>query len=155
MVDFHAVIEKAVDGLSDNSPELRAKVYDRARAAIKRQLDNISPPLSDAVKKKQLSKLEEAIGDIEGQMALSVPDLEEEVFADLVSDDTDELFEEEEYEPAPPPRRAPPRPEHRRPEPARRPEPQHDEPRYDEPRYDEPRYDEPRYEEPRYEEPRY
>jgi diaminopimelate epimerase len=31
MADFIAVIRRAVDGLTDNTPEMRVKVYERAR----------------------------------------------------------------------------------------------------------------------------
>ena len=34
MTDFVAVIRRAVDGLKDNNPEMRAKVYEKARAAV-------------------------------------------------------------------------------------------------------------------------
>ena len=38
MADFVAVIRRTVDGLSDNVPEMRAKVYEKARGAVRRQL---------------------------------------------------------------------------------------------------------------------
>jgi hypothetical protein len=90
MVDFVAVIEKAVDGLSENSPEMRVKVYDKARAAIGRQLDNIDPPLSDAVKDKQLEKLEDAIAEVEDRNTEALPGLDEDVFADIFADAPDD-----------------------------------------------------------------
>ena len=65
MVDFVAVIAKAVDGLGDNRPETREAIYDRARATITRQLDQIDPPVSDAVRQEQLEKLEAAIAEVE------------------------------------------------------------------------------------------
>ena len=54
MADFVAVIRKAVDSLPNNTPENRAKVYDKARAAIRRQLEAINPPPSDEVIARQL-----------------------------------------------------------------------------------------------------
>ena len=61
MADFVAVIRKAVDSLPNNTPENRAKVYDKARAAIRRQLEAINPPPSDEVIARQLDKLGAAI----------------------------------------------------------------------------------------------
>ncbi|MDA4847885.1 hypothetical protein [Hoeflea poritis] len=120
MVDFVAVIEKAVDGLSDNTPQMREKVYEKARGAIRRQLDNIDPPVSDAVRDKQLARLEEAILEIEDRHADAFPDIDEDAFADILSDgqiDEDDIGEEEPV--------AAPRPAHRtaaRPAPALGPE---------------------------------
>lgn len=91
MVDFVAVIEKAVDGLSENTPELRERVYDKARAAIGRQLDNIDPPLSDAVKNKQLTRLEEAIAEVEDRNTEALPAIDEDVFADIFASSEDDL----------------------------------------------------------------
>lgn len=90
MVDFVAVIEKAVDGLSENTPELRERVYAKARAAIGRQLDNIDPPLSDAVKDKQLARLEEAIAEIEDRNTEALPPIDEDVFADIFANAEDD-----------------------------------------------------------------
>lgn len=91
MVDFVAVIEKAVDGLSDNTPELRERVYAKARGAIGRQLDNIDPPLSDAVKSKQLARLEEAIAEVEDRNTEALPAIDEDVFADIFANAEDEI----------------------------------------------------------------
>ena len=90
MVDFIAVIEKAVDGLSENTPEMRERVYVKARAAIGRQLDNIDPPLSDAVKEKQLSRLEEAISEVEDRHTEALPGIDEDVFADIFAGDEED-----------------------------------------------------------------
>ena len=153
MVDFHSVIEKAVDGLNDNTPELRAKVYDRARAAISRQLDNINPPLSDAVKQKQLAKLEDAIRDIEDQHSLDAPSLEDELLADIVGARSEDMEGLDDYQnhhqsaPPPPPSQPPlpssPPPQQRRsPPPAPPPPPPPQQPRQPrrQPAYEEPDY---------------
>ncbi len=147
MVDFHSVIEKAVDGLNDNTPDLRAKVYDRARAAISRQLDNINPPLSDAVKQKQLAKLEDAIRDIEDQHNLEAPSLEDELLADIVGARAEDMEGLEDYDverqsAPPPPQPAPPPPQQRRAPPPPPPPPQPQQPRQQrrQPVYEEPDY---------------
>lgn len=74
MADFVAVIRRAVDGLSDNSAEMRQKVYEKARGAVRRQLDAMNPRPSDDLVKRQLDKLEAAINDVEGDHAEALPD---------------------------------------------------------------------------------
>ncbi|MCD2174216.1 hypothetical protein [Rhizobium sp. C4] len=69
MADFIAVIRRAVDGLSDNTPEMRIRVYDRARSAVQRQLDNMKPRPADDVIARQLEKLDEAIATIEREFS--------------------------------------------------------------------------------------
>ncbi len=48
MADYHPLIRRAVDGLSENKPDLRQAVYERARAALLHQLRSLDPPLSEA-----------------------------------------------------------------------------------------------------------
>ena len=63
MADFVAVIRRAVDGLSDNNAEMRQKVYEKARGAVRRQLESMNPRPSDDLVKRQLDKLEAAIAE--------------------------------------------------------------------------------------------
>lgn len=105
MVDFVAVIEKAVSGLGDNTPEMRGKVYEKARGAIRRQLENLNPPVSDAVRDKQLAKLEEAIQEIEDRNTQALSEFDEDDFADILSDaeiDAGDIGDEEEILPREP-----------------------------------------------------
>ncbi len=81
MADFVAVIRKAVDSLPSNTPENRAKVYDKARAAIRRQLEAINPPPSDEVIARQLDKLGAAIDEVESEHAEALPADENEADA--------------------------------------------------------------------------
>ncbi|EUB97413.1 hypothetical protein PMI07_000989 [Rhizobium sp. CF080] len=69
MADFVAVIRRAVDGLANNTPEMRAKVYDKARGAVQRQLENMKPRPPEDMLRRQLDKLEAAILDVEGEHA--------------------------------------------------------------------------------------
>ena len=85
MADFVAVIRKAVDNLSENTPENRSKVYNKARAAIRRQLEAINPQPSDEVIARQLDKLDLAIEEVETEHAEALP-------AD--ADETDALMAE-------------------------------------------------------------
>lgn len=73
MADFVAVIRRAVDGLSDNNAEMRQKVYEKARGAVRRQLESMNPRPSDDLVKRQLDKLEAAIGDVENEHAEALP----------------------------------------------------------------------------------
>lgn len=108
MADFIAVIRRAVDGLSDNTPEMRVRVYERARSAVQRQLDNMKPRPADDVIARQIEKLDEAIATIEREFT-GAP-------APAAAAPEPEFVEEV----APPPPPAPPEPE---PEPVREPEP--------------------------------
>ena len=117
MADFVAVIRKAVDSLPNNTPENRAKVYDKARAAIRRQLEAINPPPSDEVIARQLDKLGAAIDEVESEHAEALP-------ADV--DETEALMAELESMVEKSPVIAEPKPEPRpepKPEPAPKPEP--------------------------------
>lgn len=73
MADFVAVIRRAVDGLPDNTPENRERVYAKARSAVRRQLENMSPPPSQEVFRKQLDRLEAAISEVEIEHTEALP----------------------------------------------------------------------------------
>jgi hypothetical protein len=73
MADFIAVIRRAVDGLTDNTPEMRVKVYERARGAVQRQLENMKPRPPEAMLQRQLEKLEAAIREVEAEHAVALP----------------------------------------------------------------------------------
>lgn len=109
MADFIAVIRRAVDGLSDNTPEMRVRVYERARSAVQRQLDNMKPRPADDVIARQLEKLDEAIATIERELTGGTA-------AEVTAPEPEHV---EEVAPPPPP--APPEPE---PEPEPEPAPQ-------------------------------
>ncbi|MGB3387479.1 MAG: hypothetical protein WBA88_05795, partial [Pseudaminobacter sp.] len=67
MADFVAVLKKTLDGLKDPTPELRQRVYDKARATIEAKLAAITPPPPQAVAERQKRALEEAIATVEQQ----------------------------------------------------------------------------------------
>jgi hypothetical protein len=97
MADFVAVIRRAVDGLSDNNAEMRQKVYEKARGAVRRQLESMNPRPSDDLVKRQLDKLEAAIGDVENEHAEALP-VEEpapEPVEDLVAEPAEEAAQPE------------------------------------------------------------
>ena len=74
MADFVAVIRRAVDGLSDNTPELRVKVYEKARSAVLRQLESMKPRPPEEMLRRQLDKLEAAIREVEAEHAEALPE---------------------------------------------------------------------------------
>ncbi|WJR65726.1 hypothetical protein QTA58_16000 [Neorhizobium sp. CSC1952] len=78
MADFVAVIRRAVDGLANNTPEMRAKVYDKARGAVQRQLENMKPRPPEDMLRRQMEKLEAAIMDVESEHAEALEPLAEE-----------------------------------------------------------------------------
>ncbi|WP_349435699.1 hypothetical protein [Pararhizobium sp. A13] len=77
MADFVAVIRRTVDGLSDNVPEMRAKVYEKARGAVRRQLESMKPRPSDEMIERQMVKLEAAINEVESDHAEALPALDD------------------------------------------------------------------------------
>lgn len=78
MADFVAVIRKAVDGLANNTPENRAKVYDKARSAVVRQLENMKPRPPEELLKRQILKLDTAIAEVEGDYTEALPAIEDD-----------------------------------------------------------------------------
>ncbi|TDK39287.1 hypothetical protein E2F50_03970 [Rhizobium deserti] len=67
MADFVAVIRRAVDGLATNTPETRAKVYEKARGAVQRQLENMKPRPPEDMLRRQMDKLQAAINEVEAE----------------------------------------------------------------------------------------
>ncbi|WP_137131687.1 hypothetical protein [Rhizobium sp. FY34] len=94
MADFVAVIRRAVDGLANNTPEMRVRVYDKARSAVQRQLENMKPRPSDDMLRRQLDKLEAAIVEVEAEHAEAMPALAVPVAAASLAPEV--------YEPEPP-----------------------------------------------------
>lgn len=65
MADFVAVLKKTIDGMGETTPEMRARVYDKARSTIAAKLAAIAPPPPPAVAERQKKALEEAIATVE------------------------------------------------------------------------------------------
>ncbi|TAX93593.1 hypothetical protein ELH97_17315 [Rhizobium leguminosarum] len=100
MADFIAVIRRAVDGLAENTPEMRVKVYERARGAVQRQLENMKPRPPEAMLQRQLEKLEAAIREVEGEHSEAMP-LDEPVAVVTAAESFEEQAVHDESEPAP------------------------------------------------------
>ena len=69
MADFVAVLKKTLDGLGDTTPEMRTRVYDKARSTIAAKLAAIDPPPPASVAERQRRALEDAIRQVEGGYA--------------------------------------------------------------------------------------
>ncbi|WP_136625123.1 hypothetical protein [Aureimonas flava] len=65
MANLTAVLRKTIDGLPNATPQLRAKVYEKARAAITRQIQAADPPLAPEVAEQRYRVLEDAIAESE------------------------------------------------------------------------------------------
>ncbi len=65
MADYQPLLQRAVEALSDRSPDMRRAVYERARSALLEQLRSLDPPLSDDDIARERRALDEAIGRIE------------------------------------------------------------------------------------------
>jgi hypothetical protein len=67
MADYHPLISRAVEALSDKSPATRRAVYDRARTALQEQLRAVEPPLSEADIARERLSLDQAIDRVEAE----------------------------------------------------------------------------------------
>lgn len=88
MADFVAVLKKTIEGLGENSPDVREKVYQKARMTVGAKLAALNPPASPAVVERQRMALEEAIRKVEAEYAALEAEDEPD---DVVEDPLDEL----------------------------------------------------------------
>ncbi|MGU3400346.1 transcriptional regulator [Brucellaceae bacterium D45D] len=77
MADFVAVLKKTIDAQADKSPELRQRVYAKARATIEQKL--VTANASQAVAVRQRDILEDAIEQVEAFYAPLAPIVEEPI----------------------------------------------------------------------------
>jgi hypothetical protein len=64
MADFVAVLRNAIDGLNDNRPAIRQRIYERARLTLTTRLELVDPP-PEAVVERHKRVLEDAIAEVE------------------------------------------------------------------------------------------
>src|SRR5580693_3607428 len=69
MIDYHALILRAVAGLDPNTDETRRLVYERTRAALANHLQALNPPLGESERMQQRLALEEAFRRVEAEVA--------------------------------------------------------------------------------------
>ncbi|AWM88277.1 histidine kinase [Microvirga sp. 17 mud 1-3] len=82
MADYYPLIARAVEGLSDQTPEMRRAVYERARTALVAQLRSLDPPLSDADIQKESRSLDDAILRVEADFSAKDFDFDPASLAD-------------------------------------------------------------------------
>lgn len=82
MADFVAVLRKTIGALGDNTPEMREKVYDKARSTIEAKLAALNPQPPAAVIERQLKALEDAIDVVRADYA--APEEPEDDFDDII-----------------------------------------------------------------------
>lgn len=98
MADFVAVLKKTIGGLSNNTPEARERVYQKARDTIAAKLAAMQPQPSKIVIDRQKKALEDAISAVEASFAAPVePDDE----FDAIFAGTDTKAKPDEATPAP------------------------------------------------------
>jgi hypothetical protein len=68
MADFVAVLKDTIEGLGDNRPAMRERVYQKARVTLATRLAVVGPPPA-AVAERQKRVLEEAIAEVESSYA--------------------------------------------------------------------------------------
>ncbi|KAB2759379.1 transcriptional regulator [Brucella anthropi] len=84
MADFVAVLKKTIDAQADKSPELRQRVYAKARATIEQKL--VTANASQAVAVRQRNILEDAIAEVEAFYAPPAATAPEEPVDDALED---------------------------------------------------------------------
>ena len=75
MADYHAVLLRTLEGLGETTPQLRAKLYERARITIGKQLESANPPMAAEAIATQKAHLEAAIASIESEYQVIEPPL--------------------------------------------------------------------------------
>jgi hypothetical protein len=88
MADFVAVLRKTLDGLTDPSPEMREKVYRKARATIEAKLGAIRPAPPQSVIDRQKKALEQAIAEVEAGYAVDL-DIDDAAFEDMLAEEVE------------------------------------------------------------------
>ncbi len=73
MADFVAVLKKTIDGMGETTPQMRERVYDKARSTIAAKLAAIVPPPPREVAERQKRTLEDAIASVEKSYAKPAP----------------------------------------------------------------------------------
>ncbi|MCT8971757.1 hypothetical protein [Microbaculum marinisediminis] len=87
MADFVSVLRRAVANLENNTEAARHAIYDKARAALRAQLEAIDPPLGPDDIARQIDSLDTAVGELETEFAPQPKPLEaHEAFQSAVSE---------------------------------------------------------------------
>jgi hypothetical protein len=108
MPDYASILRRSISALPESSPDMREAVYQRARAALARQLTAVDPPLSSREIEAQHQELEDAVVRLESEYAPDEtpqpeyePPKQEPVFVEAPPAPS-----QPRHAPAPPPRQA-------------------------------------------------
>ncbi len=71
MADYISILDKAVSGLAENTPENRVIIFEKARAAIERKLRAMDPVPPEEAIARQLTQLEAAITEVDAKYAFA------------------------------------------------------------------------------------
>ena len=85
MPDYASILRRSIAALPDPSPPMREAVYQRARAALARQLTAVDPPLSTREIETQHQELEDAVARLEADFAPDEPEDESRPTEDYYS----------------------------------------------------------------------
>ena len=67
MADYYTLLQRAISGLPENTPETRGAIYERARTVLVQQLRNVEPPLPEADIDREYAALDLVIARIEAE----------------------------------------------------------------------------------------
>src|SRR5580693_1479143 len=67
MVDYYKVVQRSVSALNPDTEAARQALYERARAALAKQLCRKTPPVPNDSIRAELASLEDAIKKVEGE----------------------------------------------------------------------------------------
>ncbi|HSG96304.1 MAG TPA: hypothetical protein VLA28_12350 [Afifellaceae bacterium] len=67
MPDYASILQRSIETLPEKTPDMRQAVYERARAALARQLTSVDPPLAPESIELQHQHLEDAIVAVEAE----------------------------------------------------------------------------------------
>ena len=84
MVDYVAVLRRTIDALPKNTPDIRERVYAKARQTVQSKLGMINPPPSQALVARHMDALETAIFTVEADFTVAV---EEDIIVSQVEAD--------------------------------------------------------------------
>ncbi|MCU0831180.1 MAG: hypothetical protein MUC58_06660 [Rhizobiaceae bacterium] len=72
MVDYVVVLRRTIDSLPKNTPDIRERVYVKARQTVLSKLEAVNPPPSPGLIERQMAALDAAIRTIEGDFAEAI-----------------------------------------------------------------------------------
>ena len=102
MVDYVAVLKRAISTLPRDTPELRARIYAKARQTVESKLDLVKPAPSEAMRAKQLAALDDAVVTLEAEYLTSAEPVEDVAVVESPVEETPQHAELPE-QPAPQP----------------------------------------------------